>query len=285
MVACPTPTYCLRAHETFLLATRFGGHFQWAGRSSGFMNPIQASVVEHLLQVNEQRRQREDEPKLQAAVHALKLYQQQRFTRTYTDLLDSQRYGAAARFFLDELYGPTDFSQRDAQFMRLAPVLVRFFPTEIVQTVEILAELHAVSEALDTEMARHLLGCRVDARSYIRAWQSTGHPAQRELQVALTLQIGTALDRYTRKPLLRRTLRIMRGPARSAGLAELQRFLEAGFDAFAAMRGADEFLRTVGHRERELASAIFAAETEMAASDDHAHDAATALALALDHLP
>jgi hypothetical protein len=49
----------------------------------------------------------------------------------------------------------------------------------------------------------------------------------------------------------------MRGPARSAGLARLQRFLERGFDAFRAMNGAAQFLATIGARERALAAALF----------------------------
>ena len=49
----------------------------------------------------------------------------------------------------------------------------------------------------------------------------------------------------------------MRGPARSAGLASLQRFLERGFDAFRAMNGAAQFLATIGARERALAAALF----------------------------
>ena len=66
---------------------------------------------------------------------ALKAYQQQRFSRTYADLLASSRYAAASRFFLDELYGPQDFSDRDAQFARVVPALVRLFPQELVETV------------------------------------------------------------------------------------------------------------------------------------------------------
>ena len=57
-------------------------------------------------------------------------------------------------------------------------------------------------------------------------------------------------------PGLRTMLRMMRGPASAAGLADLQRFLEEGFDTFAAMsrqRGAvEQFLRTLQERERQL---------------------------------
>ena len=60
----------------------------------------------------------------------------------------------------------------------------------------------------------------------------------------------------TRNPLLRHTLRLMRGPARAAGLGELQRFLESGFDTFKAMGGAREFLSIIAARERALARAL-----------------------------
>ncbi len=53
------------------------------------------------------------------------------------------------------------------------------------------------------------------------------------------------------------SLRMMRAPARAAGLANMQRFLEEGFDTFKAMRGAEQFLRTVADRERALASRLF----------------------------
>ena len=65
----------------------------------------------------------------------------------------------------------------------------------------------------------------------------------------------------------------MRGPAQAAGLAELQKFLESGFDAFGAMRGADAFLGTVAQRERALAAALFAPGAVQAAAlpaDDRA---------------
>ena len=61
----------------------------------------------------------------------------------------------------------------------------------------------------------------------------------------------------TRKPLLRNSLRLMRGPARTAGLGSLQGFLERGFETFREMRGATDFLATIGTRERALLDALF----------------------------
>lgn len=243
---------------------------------------IQLSIVGHLHQVAAERHRRECSPMLKAAVQAVKLYQQERFSLTYADLLTSSRYGKAAHFFLEELYGPRDFTRRDAQFSRVIPALVRLFPAEVTRTVDTLARLHAVSEQLDSEMGAHLAGVDVEAVTYTKAWQSTGHPDQREIQIALTLDVGAAMDRFTRKPLLRHTLRMMRGAANAAGLGELQRFLEAGFDAFKAMNGADDFLSFIARRERQFVQSLFAAEVPLgghsdlpqnlrvASTDDHA---------------
>jgi len=231
------------------------------------MSTAADAILGHLQTVAAERARRDASPDLGASVLALKRYQQGRFGRTYADLLVSPRFGPASRFFLEELYGPRDFSQRDAQFARVVPALVKLFPDEIVATVQTLAELHALSETLDSETASHLGSARVDAAAYIAAWQATGRPSDRERQIVLTLAVGESLDVLTRNPLVRNTLRMMRGPARAAGLGELQNFLEVGFDAFRAMRGAREFLDDIGRRERALAAALFCAANRIAAAD------------------
>lgn len=214
-------------------------------------------IFAELAVVDAERRRRAADPELARRVAALKAYQQVRFSHTYADLLASERYAPAARFFLDELYGPSDFTRRDAQFARVVPALVRLFPREIVQTVATLARLHALSESLDTEMALRAPAAALDAQTYAEAWRATGRVADREQQIVLTLDVARALDALIRKALIRNSLRLMRGPARAAGLSELQIFLEAGFDTFRAMGGAGEFVRIVDEREHLLARALF----------------------------
>lgn len=219
------------------------------------------SLLKELRAVDAERARRAADPELDARVQAVKAYQQRRFAHTYADLLASPRYEAATRFFLHELYGPDDYRQRDAQFARVIPTLTRLFPDEVVDTVARLARLHALSERLDTRMAEHLMSPDLTAEEYAIAWRACGDPAARQQQIALTMDVGHALDRLTRKPLLRQSLRLMRGPAQMAGLGALQNFLESGFDTFRAMRGAGEFLSTVRQREDTLARALFQADT------------------------
>ena len=217
------------------------------------------AILEQLDRVEAQRRRRKADPDLGLRVLAVKHYQQLRFAHTYADLLASARYRDAARFFLDELYGPQDFSGRDAQLARVVPVTVRLFAAQIVDVVGTVVSLHALSEELDSALAQQLAGAELDAPRYLGAWQATGQSAQRERQVALTLEVASKLDALVHKPFLRHSLRLMRGPAHAAGLGDLQQFLERGFETFRSMRGADEFVALIGQRERLLAATLFEA--------------------------
>lgn len=248
------------------------------------MTPTGQVILDQLATVASLQRARELDAAHAARVTAIKSYQARRFERTYADLLSNPRYRAAARFFLDELYGPQEFGARDAQFARIVPALVRLFPDEIVGTVATLARLHALSESLDDEMARWLERMPVDAEAYVLCWQRTGRAEDRRLQIELTLDVGRALERYTRNPVLRGALRLMRRPAQSAGLGELQRFLETGFDTFGAMRDAAEFLDTVRDREQTLSSALFA-DAAVTSATEGSTGASTVTRLVLGQLP
>ena len=217
-----------------------------------------ATILAHLQTLDAERRRRAADTTLNDRVVALKAFQQRRFAHTYADLLASDRYGAAARYFLDELYGPDGFAHRDAQFARV-------FPHQVAETVATLAELHALSEVLDTAMGLQLADEAITTSDYIGAWQRVDRAADRARQIELTLGIAAQLDRITRLPLLRNALRLMRGPARAAGLRELQHSLETGFDTFRAMKGAQEFIALIGARERVFAAALFAANDGSAA--------------------
>lgn len=199
---------------------------------------------------------------LSDATRDVKRFQARRFAGTYCDLLDSPAYAGATRFFLEELYSEKDYTQRDAQFSRIAGALQRFFPEQVAATAVAMAELHALTEELDHEMALAWLQAtaprpqsKLESTRYIGAWLQVCRPADRERQLSVVMQVGTELDRLTRKSGLRFTLRMMRRPAEVAGLGALQSFLEAGFDTFAAMAGkgrvAQEFLALI--RERETA--------------------------------
>ncbi len=208
------------------------------------------------------RSQRMATPAWNGAVHAVKELQSQRFRGTYADLLATQPYASAAHFFLQELYGSADYRARDAQFGRIAGTLQTLFPQPVVDTAAALARLHAQTERLDHAMGQAWMSAPGDAAArYVAAWRAVGDAAARREQLAGVLAMGRDLARLTRRPGLRTMLRMMRSPAHAAGMGELQRFLEAGFDTFGQLareRGAVEhFLATIDAREGALMRRLF----------------------------
>ena len=213
------------------------------------------------------RQQHAATPQLAQASAEVKRFQARRFKATYADLLHSPRYKTAAAFFLHELYSDKDYAERDQQFARIANTIAKLFPQAVVNTAAALAEVHALTEELDNLMAQQWLADKSanpysnDCARYIRCWRQVEDVAARHRQLEVVLHLGQELNRLTRMLGLRTLLKMMRHPAAAAGLDALQNFLETGFDAFATMRGADEFLRVIEKRETEWIRALFEDET------------------------
>lgn len=213
----------------------------------------------HLARVDQLRRQAHTEG-WQSAVDEVKLLQAHRFRATYSDFLQHPRYAPATRFFLDELYGVHDFVQRDAQFSRIAGALERLFPEAVAQLAVDLAETHALTEVLDQKLATHwqtLDPGLPAATRYILSWRLTNSRESRERQLTVIQHMGLELQRLTRMKSLRLGLRMMRNPARVAGLDVLQHFLESGFDAFSSLGDARPFLNAINERESRWVQAFF----------------------------
>lgn len=87
------------------------------------------------------------------ALTAVRQFQRERLARAHADLLLSERYRLAARFFLDELYGMEDFSSRDEELARMIPSMSRLLPAAALGTIADGIELDAISEELDGAMA------------------------------------------------------------------------------------------------------------------------------------
>ena len=229
-------------------------------------------------QVSVQRQRCTDDRELTQAVAEVKRFQAKRFAGTYADLLAQDPFRQAAQFFLDELYGDRDFSRRDLQFARIAGGLQRIFPKDVVATAVALAELHALSEKLDFAMGQAWLQVQSppiknDATRYVVAWRAVDNRDARATQLHTVMALGREMEKLTRTPGLRLMLRMMRRPATAAGLGDLQRFLESGFDNFSSMAHQEglttEFLSIIERRESHWIKDLFDADPVACATELH----------------
>jgi hypothetical protein len=211
-------------------------------------------VARHLARLKALRGDRRALPK---RLDELKRWQSHRLAETYADFSAQPRYRDATRFFLEDLYGPKDFSRRDDAILRILPTMSRLLPKSATETAALAIELEALSEALDQRVAGALPAAPITEETYAEANRKACDRDERERQVELIVAVANRLEALVRKPLVLGTLQLMRQPARAAGLADLQDFLERGFRAFRAMHGTRDLLDALRAREMAIVEGIY----------------------------
>ncbi|WP_460840398.1 FFLEELY motif protein [Noviherbaspirillum agri] len=203
-----------------------------------------------------ERRAASDDEASRAARLALRQFQSQRMAGTHGDLLANPETNAAAAFFLSDIYGTEDLTQRDANLERVVPTMERLLPSAALETVADAVALDALSERLDAAMAGQL-GPVFSEADYIEAYPRVTARADRVRQLEHVESVGMALCALVQVPFIGSTLSMMRRPAKLADLADLQSFLERGFKAFKKMKRPEDFVATVVSRERAIMERLY----------------------------
>lgn len=187
--------------------------------------------------------------------------QNERMRQTHADLLSDPRSAAAARFFLEEIYGATVPTWRDEQALKALPALARFLPAAALEPMALAMRLDDLTEELDARLASaaragQALGpLELGELPYKEAYQAI-EASKRQEQFELVERVCQGLARASALPLMSQALASMRLPAKALGLSELQGFLERGLGAFSALESpqafADGLLSKEKRRSREL---------------------------------
>ena len=190
----------------------------------------------------------------------LQRWQARRLRASFADFLADSRRREAAEFFLSDLYGDFDVSQRDRDVERVLPLMRRVLPQRLLGAAADAIELSVLSHLLDLRLARTLAEANVsevNETTYGQAYRKAGVRRLRAHQIGLVVGLGHTLERAVSIPMIGHLLRLARGPAKAAGLSELQSFLERGFSAFRSLGNAREFVEDIAHRERSVSDRLF----------------------------
>lgn len=191
-----------------------------------------------------------------SARYALKTYQSNRLRMTHVDLLTAIGTKKAAEFFLTELYGTKDLTQRDKDIEKLLPIMETTFPLNTLEAITQAMILDSLSETLDSKMAQKL-GSSFTEEQYMNAFREVADRATREKQITLVESLGYSLSKLVRIPFLATTLKVMRIPAKMAGVYDLHEFLETGFTIFQNTNNPELFVQTLVARERKILANIY----------------------------
>ncbi len=193
----------------------------------------------------------------------LRVWQGERLTRTYADLLDQPRYRSACLFFLEDIYAARDFSQRDHDLETMYEFMRRFVPDAISRPAALTIKLHRMTEALDRKLLDVLVkqldvADSITVEQYAEAYRRCNNYRDRVEQIDAIIEICEHIDGIVRNPITGPALGLAKRPLRGAGYGEVVAFLERGYDSFKRMHGSRHFRKTLREREMGILDRFYA---------------------------
>ncbi len=192
---------------------------------------------------------------------ALQLFQSQRLRRDYSDLSAMAQYTAVGEFFFEEMYGPRDFSDRDASARKLQTFL-HMFPGVHLRDIEEVLDLLELTVQLDDQLSRTLHATAVpisfDQPTYEQYYLEQDNYDERLRQLDLVRSCLLNVFHLSRSALLGIALHRTRLMARLAGIEAVHVFLTRGYDALRGVQSIDHFSDTIYSRELKRLDRIYA---------------------------
>lgn len=225
--------------------------------------PDPARLLHDLEHSDELRPQTVAGAELDPQLALLRVWQSERLSRTYADLLADKHSGPACCFFLSDIYAPRDFSQRNDDVERIHTYLSRVVPAQMLQLLTDTIELNKLTDQLDHALLRALvdrLGVTVVITPllYAEGYRVCDNYTERKYQIDLTTRLLKEVAVGARLAAVGVAMKVVRGPAQRAGWGELYDFLERAYAAFKQMRDVKTFARTIKEREMRILDQIFA---------------------------
>jgi hypothetical protein len=214
----------------------------------------------HHLQQTEQMQRVIAQQNLTDTVRKLQTWQTERLLITHEDLWHSKRFKPAMQFFVDELYGPRDYSQRDIELARVVPKMAKILPNKGLVSLEAALRLNSLSLELDIALVKELGNGEINRSNYFDCYRKSNNQSKREEQIQLLENLGLDLEQVVKISGISAILMISRKPAKVAGVKSLHEFLEKGFKSFKKLGEVRDFIEPIINRERELMHLLFSAK-------------------------
>ncbi len=204
----------------------------------------------------------------------LRAWQSNRLAHTYADLLESDRYGPAGRFFLSDIYASKDFSQRDQDIQTIYNFLSRFLPPISLKLVRDAIELNQLTDALDKRLLAVLVDqlgvtTTITPGQYAKAYQICDNYTDRAFQIRSLARTLREVGEGARIPLVSAALKIVHRPAVAAGWKDLYDFLARGYQAFKPMKDVKYFVDAIREREMRILDNLFSDNQDPFNLGDH----------------
>ena len=215
------------------------------------MTDYTKQIVRHLHGLNTMQEIAE-KAEIMSTIRAVQSWQCKRLLVTHQHMYQQKRFKPAVEFFINELYGPYDFSQRDKDIARIVPKMSKFLPDKALQSLASALHLNTLSFELDFDLARKLVNTEINRDTYASAYVSCDNIANRQQQIDYIRTLGHDLADVVKMKGISSLLFISRKPAKMAGVLALHEFLETGYKAFKKLGNVEDFILPVIDKEQQL---------------------------------
>ena len=213
-------------------------------------------IIQHLTQVTTLHAMAESIG-IQGKIRELQEWQCKRLLASHEPLWTQKRFNPAMQFFIDELYGPKDFTQRDQDIAKVVPKMAKILPEKALVSLESAMHLNRLSYELDMDMAKALGDKDINRDSYADAYRSCQNQSDRALQINYIEELGQDLAEVVNITGISTLLKLARKPAQLAGVIALHEFLESGFNAFKKLGDVQDFIQPIVTLERQIMLDLF----------------------------
>lgn len=227
------------------------------------VNPLRLvrDVLHHARPSDETQHRVVESVGLDPRLARLREFQCARIARTYRDFTAQPQYAPVMNFFLSDLYGARDYTQRDHDAERVHNFLSRFVPQEMLKLSTDAIQLTRTSHALDETLLRVLVEQlnfqeTLTDEMYAEAYRRCNNYAARQDQIELLMRTLRDAAETAHMLLSGPTLRMAKAPAYAAGWQEMYDFLERGHHAFAKLKNSEAFLNAIEERETKIMQRI-----------------------------
>ncbi len=173
-----------------------------------------AKLLTHITQARPGHRIIVDAQELSEELTLLRVFQAQRLAITHSDLLANPRYSPATHFFLNDVYSPKDFSQRDADLMQFYQGVRKVLPERAVSILSDVITLSDLTNELDEKLSRVLFDevgviDSITPQQYAEGYRICDNYDDRVRQIKMISQIAAAakgrnIDEQERAPRITR---------------------------------------------------------------------------------
>lgn len=225
------------------------------------------SISDVLRQASKLKHERVETGPLDPRLALLRKWQNTRLARTHADQVANPRYRPTWQFFLQEVYAPRDFSQRNHDILRMYELMEHLVPEPLTRPLILTVELNEQTDKLDAQLLDVLvnqlgLTDRLTVPLYAEAYRLCNNYDERVRQIELIHDVVYMLDAVVHMPGSGMMLTLAKLPLKRAGWKNLMDFMEHGYKAVKHMRGVEEFLDNIRTRELHILNRIYEKDSD-----------------------